>query len=301
MHGNKTVFVIFNIKYADNKMKKFSIAILSGMLLLAFACSDTVYPSVTDSGEMTYHYGAVVWHDLASPEPEKSKKFYSEVFGWNFEKIGSSKQPYWVIKDGGKNIGGIIAKPNPEPNSGEWISSISVSSVDEAVSSVVGSGGKQLGKTLTLEGRGDVALMEDDQGAIFGLIHSSTGDPKQTDVEENRWLWHELWSNDPSVAESFYSGALGYDFKSEEVMGMDYWTMVLDGNVRNGMIRNPIENIRSVWVPYIKVKDADMASKKAEAAGARILMAPNQEVRKGSVSIILDPTGAPLALQEWPI
>jgi len=69
---------------------------------------------------------------------------------------------------------------------------------------------------------------------------------------------------------------------------------------RAGLFRSPWQRETSVWLPYVRVSDpAAMAAKAAELGGT-IALAPRASVRNGSVAIVLDPAGAPLALQKYP-
>ena len=61
----------------------------------------------------------------------------------------------------------------------------------------------------------------------------------------------------------------------------------------------PDESIRPHWLPYVRVADAAALAAEVERLGGRVLLDPDEGARRGTVAIVLDPTGAPLALQEW--
>ena len=42
------------------------------------------------------------------------------------------------------------------------------------------------------------------------------------------------------------------------------------------------------------------AAEKAKALGGRVVLAPRADIRNGSLAIVVDPTGAALALQKFP-
>jgi predicted enzyme related to lactoylglutathione lyase len=48
------------------------------------------------------------------------------------------------------------------------------------------------------------------------------------------------------------------------------------------------------------VSDPAAVAARAEQLGGRIVVRESPEIRKGSVAVIVDPTGAAVALQKWP-
>ena len=78
-----------------------------------------------------------------------------------------------------------------------------------------------------------------------------------------------------------------------------YRLLMADSKARAGILDNPFEDTRSAWIPYVRVADAAAAAAKAAELGAQIVIAPSPDLRKGTVALILDPSGAPLALQQW--
>ena len=54
-----------------------------------------------------HHIG---WFELYVNDFEKSKDFYTNLFGWEFNLSQSSSAPYWNIKTGENSIGGGLMK-----------------------------------------------------------------------------------------------------------------------------------------------------------------------------------------------
>jgi predicted enzyme related to lactoylglutathione lyase len=63
----------------------------------------------------------------------------------------------------------------------------------------------------------------------------------------------------------------------------------------------PPKGVRTTWLAYVLVKDPAAQATRAESLGGKVLLAPRQDLRKGSLAIVADPSGAVLALQRWPI
>lgn len=263
------------------------------------ACTPSSAPLIlTEIGYAGYHPGRVVWYNLASPNPEASKNFYENVFGWNTVPFGDDKKKIWVFRDGEKPVA-LMAYYNSDNNSGEWIGAISVSDVAEATSAAKSEGAKIMRKPDQIENQGTISFVQDPQGAHFSLIKLANGDPDVEIAPTNQFLGLELWSNDPAQSEGFYKSVVGYETVSAKHGSIDYTVFKMGDMNCAGMLQNPSTAVRSHWLPYIRVADVNATLTKAKTAGAKVLIEPNASIRNGSVAVILDPTGAPLALQVY--
>ena len=280
----------------EMKLKLFFPAFL--LLFALSSCSQMEYPSISDKADQTYAYGQVVWHDLITPNPDEAKKFYSELFGWTFQTLGDGDNAYDVIYNGDQVIGGLIRLDIAENPRGEWLSSVSVPDVDRAVAYNQQKGGKTMVKAQNFKGRGRSALVMDPQGAYISFVHSESGDPEQT-AEVNSWLWNELWTNDLAKSVTFYKGIAPYDAEEVQDAKVPYYLLKQGNKKLTGIMKNPVEDMRSAWLPYIRVEDVNSVSEKAKEMGAVIMLEPSPEIRNNSVAIIQDPNGAPFAVQIW--
>jgi uncharacterized protein len=118
----------------------------------------------------------IVHFEIPTDNVEKSKKFYSDLFGWNIEKVPADKLPegveYWGIStkdhEGNNAVnGGIMKRHTPEQQG--ILNYIDVKSVDEYAAKV-----KQLGGTITvpkmaIPNMGYMAVCSDTENNTFGL------------------------------------------------------------------------------------------------------------------------------------
>jgi len=267
-------------------------------LSLALSCTKVEYPSLSSTDSIQYNHGQIVWHDLITPNPNQAMDFYTNLFGWTYKSLGTDDMAYHVIYNGDQAIGGIIPLNVTTHPSGEWLSAVSVPDVDKAVAFNTQKGGKTLFKPSNFKGRGRSALVQDPQGAYISFIHSESGDP-EFQVRDNSWLWNELWTNDIESSLTYYKGIAPY--ASEEIKeGKVPYFMLKSGDQKLcGVMKNPVDKMRSAWLPYIKVNDVKSVSSKAASLGAELMLEPQDMVRDGSVAIIQDPNGAPFAVQIW--
>jgi len=86
----------------------------------------------------------IVHFEIPANDPAKLSKFYSEVFGWKFEKAPMPDMEYWMISTGprGKSVGGGMYKkmgPDEVPRN-----FIAVDKIDKAMEAFKKAGGKEV-------------------------------------------------------------------------------------------------------------------------------------------------------------
>lgn len=277
---------------------------LTAVVIYLTGCSSKTveFPSINYSGNKEYNSGQVVWRDLISPDPAKSIEFYKKVFGWTAVKSGTEEDPYWLFKLDGKPVAGMYQmKESGKKAGGEWVQYYSLSKQEDFVSKAKPLGAAQILKPVNIPGRGKVSLYTDPAGAYFALINSLNGDPNASEPKDFEFLWSELWSNDPDKSTVFYKDSFNFQTESKKDDNRDYIILKNNEKLVSGIIKNPAENVRDHWVQYVRVNDVREMEEKAKLAGAKILIPADVKIRKGTVSVFLDPTGAPIAVQKWPI
>jgi predicted enzyme related to lactoylglutathione lyase len=119
----------------------------------------------------------LVHFEIPSDDLERSKKFYSELFGWNFEKwSGPESLPegmeYLIITTtddkGNKSIGGGMMKRQNSQQQG-MTNYIDVKSVDEQSDRVMQLGGKVVIPKKAIVGMGYFAVCLDTENNTFGI------------------------------------------------------------------------------------------------------------------------------------
>jgi len=275
------------------------VALLCAAPLAGCSRSITLPPIVEESGPQIP--GKFVWHNLVTGDGEAARKFYGGLFGWEFDVKDDGR--YSVITYQGRNLGGILdtSKEGNVPKAGHWLSAMSVRDIDASLSAVDEAGGKQLEAPVDVSGVGRVVTVEDADGAVLHLLSSPRGDPPDVEPAIHTWLWHELLSNHADRALEFYETAFGYRIEPlKKNPSSEYRVLWSAGEARAGILENPFEKSRSAWIPYVRVEDPAALAKRVPELGGRVVVAPRPEVRDGTLALVLDPSGAPVALQKWP-
>ena len=261
-----------------------------------------VLPPVSPTPTNEHQVGKVVWHDLLTHDLSGVKRFYGELFGWQFQE-DTENETYTAISHNGRVIGGVVyTKPGANaPNRSQWVSYLSVSDVDRAVQQVKEAGGVVHTGPLDFPDRGRIAVVSDPQGALIALVRSTNGDPPDRDPPLNQWMWTELWTTDVQAAGEFYNELVGYEFDSRELYEeTTYHLFQRDGKPRAGVIEIKWEGIPPNWLTYVRVEDPAAIAARVESLGGHVFLEPDDNIRNGDVAIIVDPSGAAITVQRWP-
>jgi len=295
-------------------------AVLVGVLLVS-GCSSSpprthpLVPPVTHRAASQPLTGKIVWHDLLTHDPDRAAEFYGALFGWTFEAPPDSRGRYWNVSRDGEVIAGMFAADPEEVEAPLWLMSVSVPDADRFADTAVALGGSLVLWPADLPDRGRYAAIQDPQGAFLVLLHSSAGDPPDgAPLGAGDWLWTELWTTDAQAAVRFYEDLLGY--RPESLAGRlgsgdtyqegeptaassaVFFGLCIGKTVRAGVHQLPGEATPS-WLPYVAVSDPAGLVERAVALGGQVLLPP-EAVANHEAAILIDPTGAPFGVQQWP-
>lgn len=248
--------------------------------------------------------GRMVWHDLNTPDIDKSKRFYGELFAW---RVTASDGWNFIHAADEPDHFGAMMPLDPKRNApSHWVPYIAVENLDDATAAVKQAGGKlHLGKTAAGKS-GHFAVAADAQSAVFTLWQYNEGQPKaeiDTPPAPGHFVWDELLTSDTAAAAKFYSQVIGYTTHEMEMPGMRYtiWQRAVkrpDGTLRQagGMMKMPEGVPHPFWLSYVSVADCDHAVEKAKRLGA-IITSPAMDIPNvGRFATLLDPTMAPVAV-----
>ncbi len=122
-------------------------------------------------------HGMFSWNELMTTDTEKSKEFYSAMFGWTYEEtpldeMGMPGQTYSSAKLGDVQVGGMMAMPpgTPENVPPHWGAYVTVDDVDKSVATCQELGGKLLHGPQDIPGVGRFAVIMDPVGAVLSLM-----------------------------------------------------------------------------------------------------------------------------------
>ena len=116
----------------------------------------------------------IVHFEIPANDPVKLSGFYSQLFGWTFEKFGGSEMEYWMIKTRAEDDsvgvnGGMMKKmdPNQRP-----LNYVLVESVDDFSKKIAQLGGRILMPKEEIPNMGWFAIAQDPEGNGFGIFET---------------------------------------------------------------------------------------------------------------------------------
>jgi predicted enzyme related to lactoylglutathione lyase len=246
-------------------------------------------------------HGQFVWYELTTPDVDASRRFYPPITGWGTQQFDKD---YTMWTSGGTPFAGIF-NLGPEqrargipPN---WMPYVEANNIDETARKATSLGGKVVHGPEDIPGTGRFAVVQDPQGAVFG-IYKSNRPSKSWDGTQmlGRFSWHELMTTDWPKAFDFYRSLFGWEKTGEMDMGGgNMYFMYGKGKPFGGMFNRMPEmaSVPPFWLCYVHVKDVKTAVETAVRAGAKLQSGP-MDVPGGSIAILSDPQGAAFAVHE---
>ncbi|WP_394939768.1 VOC family protein [Psychromicrobium sp. YIM B11713] len=246
--------------------------------------------------------GAPCWIDLMTSDLEKSKAFYTALFGWSYETGDQEKYGGYVTasKDG-KMVAGLM---HNEPGSGYpdvWTTYLRTNDINKTVELATTNGGQVHLPPMDVPEQGRMGMLGDPSGAAVGLWEFGGHTGFQLQAAIGAPAWFELHTKNYPAALKFYQDVFGWQTSvmsdSEEFR---YSTLGTGEEARAGLMDSAAflpEGAPSNWQIYFDVENVDETIAKALELGAQVI----QEVEDspfGRLAALTDPTGAAFKLIE---
>ncbi|AFU98560.1 VOC family protein [Simiduia agarivorans] len=274
-------------------------AACAGLSLAACSQLTVKLPAIADSDQ--YRPGQVIWRDLLTRDMAGIKHFYGELFGWQFTPVAGAlgDADYQLIEYQGQWIGGVVDTRGfkARDNLSQWINVFSTRDMADSVARVKAAGGTLVGGPRQVGERGELALVQDPQGAHFALLQTRQGDTVARPHQPGYFLWQELWNQDGNG--DFYQTLFGATKQQATLNGGSFDYFAVDDKPAFAVLSSPLEGLPSTWVSYLQVEDVGATLARVESLGGRILVPAQNNPAGGQLAVILDPSGAGLVIQTW--
>ncbi|PID73285.1 MAG: glyoxalase [Desulfobacterales bacterium] len=125
-------------------------------------------------------HGAISWFELMTTDVEAAKKFYGEIFGWEYTPFAQDpSHEYHSVSKNGREFAGIMKTPK---HCGDippcWGGYVTVDDIDVTAARVTELGGKIIVPPTEIPGIGRFSVFSDPQGAVISAItYVSKGSP----------------------------------------------------------------------------------------------------------------------------
>jgi predicted enzyme related to lactoylglutathione lyase len=243
--------------------------------------------------------GTPCWVDLFTSDPERSKAFYTAVFGWEFEDQGEAYGGYTLGRADGEQVVGLMRNHGESGSPDVWSTYFATESIEETASRAGAGGATVIAPPMAVGELGQMAVLVDPAGAVFGLWQAGRHTGFTRYNEAGSVSWDEHHSKAFGATRAFYADLFGWTYDvTSDTDDFRYLTAKVGGEQVAGLMDSAgflPEDVPSHWAVYFTVADVDAAADVAREHGGTVLMAP-QDTPFGRIADLLDPTGAPFKL-----
>jgi predicted enzyme related to lactoylglutathione lyase len=241
----------------------------------------------------SYQHGEPTWIDLGTPDMDRSRAFYGELFGWTAPPGREEFGGYTNFEQDGKLVAGLMPLMSPDMPP-VWSTYIRVDDADKVATLVTDNGGTVIAPPMDVATLGRMAVFADPVGAVIGVWQPGEHLGAERIDSEGTLTWVELQTRDQARSHPFYAAVFGWEAKETP----DYTEYQLHGRSVAGCMTMPDmvpAQVPSYWMPYFAAGDPDAKAEQAAALGATVLV-PAMDFPGGRFAVVQDPHGSTFGL-----
>lgn len=240
--------------------------------------------------------GLFVRHDLMSTDPERSKAFYSALFGWQLVPVSFGGFNLTRITVSGLRLGAIMPFDLSLGVPSHWVPYVSVSNVDATCKRA-----RELGGTVCMGGMdipvGRFALCEFPGRALFSPFTPKEPAAPPSPPPAGTFCWDELLTPDAAAARAFYASLFDWQTREMDMGASTYVVCERGGRQVGGIMQSPPGAPHPpMWLAYVAVDDVDASTARGKELGATVIVGPHEVPGIGRFTIFSDPLGAAFAI-----
>jgi len=249
--------------------------------------------------------GAPCWADLWTSDVEGSRKFYSELLGWEAQEPSPEFGGYFMFTRGGVPVAGGMGDMGDMRADNAWKVYLSTFDMAKTVETAKGEGAQIQSPSMPVADLGVQAVFADPTGATIGAWQPGTFPGFTVLDEHGAPSWFELFTRDYATALNFYRSVFAWDLQ----------TVGDSDEFRYSVMRNPSaegelagimdakgflpEGVPAFWSVYWEVDDVTSSVESVKALGGSV-QAEVQDTPYGRMATVSDPSGAQFKLRTAP-
>ena len=247
--------------------------------------------------------GAPCWIDLFTSDPDKSRSFYEQLFGWTSADAGEDYGGYINFQKDGILVAGGMRNDGQSGMPDVWSVYLANDDAKATVDVAAANGGQVLVPAMDVGELGTMALVTDAGGAAIGIwqpgLHRGFG----ILGEPGSPAWFELLTRDYDASVEFYQQVFQWDTHLAGDTDEFRYSTLGEGESQLAGIMDASafvpEGVPGQWSIYFGVEDADAALAKITEIGGSIVR-PAEDTPYGRLAEAADPTGAHFKLIQAP-
>ena len=239
--------------------------------------------------------GAPCWVDVFTSDPDATRAFYGELFGWTSESAGDEYGGYVNFAKDGVPVAGCMRSDGTTGVPDTWTVYLATPDADAAVAAAAANGGQVHLPAMDVMELGRMAMVADPGQAAIGIwqpgLHKGFG----VLAEAGAPSWFELHTRDYDAAVAFYRTVFGWNTHvASDEPGFRYTTFG-EGDAALAGIMDATgflpEGVPARWSIYFGVDDTDKALGTIVDLGGTVVQ-PAEDTPFGRLATATDPTGA---------
>jgi predicted enzyme related to lactoylglutathione lyase len=239
--------------------------------------------------------GAPCWVDLMTSDVERSRAFYSELFGWTAGEPAEEFGGYFNFSKDGVLVAGCMASQPAAGVADVWSVYLATDDAGKTVDAAAANGGQVHVQAMAVADLGTMAVVGDPGGAGIGVWQPGRHRGFGVFGEAGTPSWFELHTRDYEAAVGFYRDVFGWDthpvgdtpeFRYTTLKHGEAWLAgIMDAS---GFLP---EGVPAHWSVYFGVDDTDAALAKIVDLGGSIVAAA-EDTPYGRLATAADSAGA---------
>jgi hypothetical protein len=263
--------------------------------------SDSAMKGVTMPERVSAPTGSPCWADLWTSDVERSRRFYSELFGWEAQAPSPEFGGYFMFTREGVPIAGGMGDMGDMKADNSWKIYLETSDIAKNLEVARSLGAEVIGPPTPVADLGIQAVLIDPAGARIGAWQPGTFQGFPVLGEHGSPGWFELQTRDYADAVAFYRSAFAWETRvesdtdefrytvmTERAGGLDF-AGIMDAS---GFIP---EGRAAHWMIYWEVDEVDAATARVSELGGSVLQGA-ENTPFGRIAAVADPTGSQFKL-----
>jgi predicted enzyme related to lactoylglutathione lyase len=239
--------------------------------------------------------GAPCWVDLFTSDPDRSRAFYSDIFGWTSESAGEEYGGYFNFAKDSIAVAGGMHNDGQAGTADGWSIYLATDDAERVTKEAVANGGEVIVPAMDVMELGTMAVVTDPGHASIGAwkpgLHKGFG----IFGEPGTPAWFELHTSAYDQSVQFYKDVFEWNTHVEgDSPEFRYTTLSIADEQLAGIMD------ASAWLPagepgawsvYFGVSNADATLEAITKLGGKVV-APAEDTPYGRLAQASDPTGA---------
>jgi uncharacterized protein len=247
--------------------------------------------------------GEPCWIDLSTTDPDASRSFYGDLFGWTSEDAGEQFGHYINFAKDGRPVAGGMRNDGSAGMPDAWTVYLATDDTAKVAEAAESGGGQVHMPPMDVMDLGTMALIADPGGAAIGVWKPGTFNGFGMVAEPGAPAWFELMTRDYDASVAFYRDVFRWNTHTVGDTEEFRYTTCGEGDAMAAGIMDATgflpEGVPAHWSVYFGTADTDASLARVVELGGAVVD-PATDTPYGRLATASDVTGARFKLVQAP-